>query len=407
MKSMTGYGKGTVNGDDFSVSVDLKTVNNRFLDIHLRVGAELSALESSIKRRITSRLSRGRVDVTVSLERTAQVAYELNRPLIAGYVSALKEMQQEFEIGGELDINVLARIPGALQPARNGIDERMIAALDEAIDQALDELEKMRQQEGEALRKELRDRLHKIEGLVPTIENAAAGLADAYRLRLQKRIGELLNRGGQVVEIDPAMLGRDIGRTLQWRGRATPPHRDDRDQVVNIYLSVSVDIAGLQRRRLIADRQHRAIDRSVVSGISEGREHNQSRLLTNQRATSVPTTAIHQRHLDQQRICIHGYVGEADSRIVAAVDRQHLWPALHRRTVEVDHHWPRSQGNGHVKIQLNSIASAPQPFDHSVLPSGRRHACVHTIDKHSRVLRPRRDSQFQRERNRRGGIQRD
>jgi len=210
MKSMTGYGKGTVNGDDFSVSVDLKTVNNRFLDIHLRVGAELSALESSIKRRITSRLSRGRVDVTVSLERTAQVAYELNRPLIAGYVSALKQMQQEFEIGGELDINVLARIPGALQPARNGIDERMIAALDQAIDQALDELENMRQQEGEALRNELRDRLQKIEGLVPTIERAAAGLADAYRLRLQKRIGELLNRGGQVVEIDPARLAQEV-----------------------------------------------------------------------------------------------------------------------------------------------------------------------------------------------------
>jgi uncharacterized protein (TIGR00255 family) len=210
MKSMTGYGRGTVNGDDFSVSVDLKTVNNRFLDIHLRVGAEMSALEAAIKRRISSRLSRGRVDATVSLERTAQVAYELNRPLIAGYVSALKQMQQDFGIGGDLDINVLARIPGALQPARNGIEERMIAALDEAIDQALDELEKMRQQEGEVLRKELQDRVRKIENLVPTIENAAAGLADAYRLRLQKRIAELLNRGGQVVEVDPARLAQEV-----------------------------------------------------------------------------------------------------------------------------------------------------------------------------------------------------
>jgi uncharacterized protein (TIGR00255 family) len=73
MKSMTGYGRGTVSGDDFSVSVDLKTVNNRFLDIHLRVGSDLSALEPAIKRRITSRLSRGRVDVTISFERTAQV----------------------------------------------------------------------------------------------------------------------------------------------------------------------------------------------------------------------------------------------------------------------------------------------------------------------------------------------
>lgn len=207
---MTGYGKGMVNGDDFSVSVDLKTVNNRFLDIHLRVSSDLSALETSIKRRISSRLSRGRVDVNVSIERTAQIAYELNRPLIAGYVQALKEMQRDFEIGGDLDINSLARIPGALQPARNGIDERMTAALDQAVDQALDELEKMRQQEGEALRNELRDRVNKIEALVPTIENAAAGLADAYRVRLQKRIGELLNRGGQVVEIDPSRLAQEV-----------------------------------------------------------------------------------------------------------------------------------------------------------------------------------------------------
>jgi len=207
---MTGYGKGSVNGDDFSISVDLKTVNNRFLDVHLRVGAELSSLEASIKRRIGSRLSRGRVDVTISMERTAQIAYELNRPLIAGYVNALKEMQQDFEIGGELDINVLARIPGALQPARNGIDERMTAALDQALDLALDELEKMRQQEGDVLRTELRDRVSKIEALVPTIENAASGLADAYRQRLQKRIGELLNRAGQVVDIDPARLAQEV-----------------------------------------------------------------------------------------------------------------------------------------------------------------------------------------------------
>jgi uncharacterized protein (TIGR00255 family) len=207
---MTGYGKGMVAGDDFSVSVDLKTVNNRFLDIHLRVGSELASLEPSIKKRVTSRLTRGRVDVTVSLERVAQVAYELNRPLIAGYINALKQLQQDFDIAGELDINVLARIPGALQPARNGIDERVIAGLEQALDQALDELEKMREQEGEALKNELRDRVRKIEALVPVIESSAAGLADAYRQRLQKRIGELLNRAGQIVEVDPMRLAQEV-----------------------------------------------------------------------------------------------------------------------------------------------------------------------------------------------------
>ena len=207
---MTGYGKGMVAGDDFSVSVDLKTVNNRFLDIHLRVGSELASLEPSIKKRITSRLTRGRVDVTVSLERVAQVAYELNRPLIAGYINALKQLQQDFDIAGELDINVLARIPGALQPARNSIDDRVFTGLERALDQALDELEKMREQEGEALKNELRDRVRKIESLVPVIEASAAGLADAYRLRLQKRIGELLNRGGQIVEVDPVRLAQEV-----------------------------------------------------------------------------------------------------------------------------------------------------------------------------------------------------
>jgi uncharacterized protein (TIGR00255 family) len=210
MKSMTGYGKGTITGDEFTVSVDLKTVNNRFLDIHLRASSELASLEPVIKRRISSRLSRGRVDVAISLERSAQVAYELNRPLIAGYVNALKELQSEFQIGGELDINSLARIPGALQPARNGIDPAMIQGLEQAVELALDELERMREQEGETLRKELRERVERIEALVPTIEASAVGLADAYRLRLQKRIGELLTRGGQIVEVDPARLAQEV-----------------------------------------------------------------------------------------------------------------------------------------------------------------------------------------------------
>ena len=207
---MTGYGRASVNGDDFSVSVDLKTVNNRFLDIHLRLGTELSSLEPVIKKRISSRLARGRVDATITFERTSEVAYELNRPLIAGYVNAMREMQREFEISGELDINVLARLPGALQPARDGLAENMIAGVDHALGEAIDELQRMREQEGEALRNEMRERLAKIESLVPVIEDSAAGLVDAYRLRLQKRVGEILNRGGQPVEMDPARVSQEV-----------------------------------------------------------------------------------------------------------------------------------------------------------------------------------------------------
>jgi uncharacterized protein (TIGR00255 family) len=210
MKSMTGYGRGSADGEHFSVSVDLKTVNNRFLDVHLRLNAELASLEPVIKRQISSRLARGRVDVSVNLEKTAQTAYELNRPLIAGYVNALREMQKEFGIAGEVDINVLARLPGALQPARDGLSDEVVSGIERAVNEALAELECMRAQEGEALRIEMTERIDRIDTLVPIIENAAAGLVDAYRARLQKRIGELLSRNGQLVELDPARLAQEV-----------------------------------------------------------------------------------------------------------------------------------------------------------------------------------------------------
>jgi uncharacterized protein (TIGR00255 family) len=210
MKSMTGFGRGSATGENFSVAIDLKTVNNRFLDVHLRMGTELSALEAVVKRRIGARLSRGRVDASITFERTGEVAYELNRPLIAGFISALRSMQQEFDLTGEPDINVLARLPGAMQPVRDGLDEKMIAGVVNAIDEALNELEQMREREGEALAEEMRNRLDEISRQVPAIEEAASGLVDNYRSRLQKRISELLARDTQGVEIDPGRLAQEV-----------------------------------------------------------------------------------------------------------------------------------------------------------------------------------------------------
>jgi uncharacterized protein (TIGR00255 family) len=210
MKSMTGYGRSSFAGDDFSVSVDLKTVNNRFLDVHMRLSSEISSLESVVKRRVTNRLARGRVDLAVTFERTTEVKYELNRPLIAGYVNALRMIQQDFDLPGEPDINIVARLPGALQPARDGLNDKMIAGVEQAVDQALDELENMREQEGATLRAEMRERLDRIESLVPVIEAGAASLAEAYRVRLQKKISDLMNSAGQTIELDPARLAQEV-----------------------------------------------------------------------------------------------------------------------------------------------------------------------------------------------------
>jgi uncharacterized protein (TIGR00255 family) len=210
MKSMTGFGHGAASGDEFTVAVEIKTVNNRFLDIHLRLSQELSPLEMMIRKRIGARLSRGRVDLNINFERTGATTYEINRPLIAGYVSAMRDIQKQFDLAGDIDVSAVARLPGAMAPARDGLDETNTAGMERALDEALDSLESMRENEGAALAEEMRLRLTKIETEVPIIEAAAAGLADAYRQRLQKRIGELLARGAQAVDLDAGRLAQEV-----------------------------------------------------------------------------------------------------------------------------------------------------------------------------------------------------
>jgi uncharacterized protein (TIGR00255 family) len=211
MKSMTGFGRGSVAGDNFNVAVEIKTVNNRYLDIHLRLNQELSPLEMTIRKIISGRLSRGRVDLNINFERTAATAYEVNRPLIAGYIKTLRDIQTEFNLSGDVDINTLTRLPGALASTREGLDETVTAGVERALNQAIDDLENMRAVEGAALADEMRTRLAHIEAAVPTIEGAAAGLVDTYRQRLQKRIAELLARGGnQNIELDAGRLAQEV-----------------------------------------------------------------------------------------------------------------------------------------------------------------------------------------------------
>ena len=207
---MTGFGRGSSVAENYAVSVDLKTVNNRFLDIHLRIGPELAALEGAIKRRISNRLSRGRVDVTITFERTGEIAYEINRPLVSGFISAMKLMQKEFNLQGDPDINVIARLPGAMQSAKDGLDAIMTTGIDAAIDEALNELEQMREREGEELRSEMLMRIGQIEQQIPVIENLAERLTDSYRARLQKRVAELLARDGQSIELDAGRLAQEV-----------------------------------------------------------------------------------------------------------------------------------------------------------------------------------------------------
>jgi uncharacterized protein (TIGR00255 family) len=208
---MTGFGRGTAQGEGYSVGVELKTVNNRFLDVHLRAGPEVSPVEALVRRRIGERLSRGRVDVNISFERTSEVGYELNRPLIAGFIQAMREMQREFGLKGEPDVNVLARLPGAMQASRDSVPPEALQGIEVALSVALDELEAMREREGAALAAEMASRLDDIERNLPIIESLSGEQVENYRARVFKRISEMLARDGlEIVELDQGRLSQEV-----------------------------------------------------------------------------------------------------------------------------------------------------------------------------------------------------
>lgn len=197
-------------GENFSVSVELKTVNNRFLDLNLRLSQELQSLEGDIKKLISSRLSRGRVEVFLTYEKTGEIQYELNRPLITGYLNAMKQMQEEFSLAGEPDLNVIGRLPNVLQISKNELDEEFSKAILQAFETALDELEEMRETEGASLEKVLSANLDEIENRIPSIEIEAANISDEYRVRLTKRISEMLAKTDAQIELDQTRLAQEV-----------------------------------------------------------------------------------------------------------------------------------------------------------------------------------------------------
>lgn len=207
---MTGFGRGSASNDATNAAVELKTVNNRFLDVNLKLPSDLQHLENALKRVITARLNRGRVDVTLQIERTEDVTYEVNRGLISGFLNAMSELKGEFNLAGEPDVNVIARIPNIITAKRADVSADLESAVQAALDRALDDLEKMRSTEGDLLGAELETRLAGIEGRLVPIEAAAADVADEFSERLKKRVDTILEKLGTAAEPDPARLAQEV-----------------------------------------------------------------------------------------------------------------------------------------------------------------------------------------------------
>jgi len=208
LKSMTGYGQGTMSGANFTVTVDLRSVNNRNLDIHWRAPHDLASLEIPLKKMIQAAVSRGRVDVTINFTQVADVVYELNRPLIRGYLEALRMIREEFLLTGEVDLAALTKLPNVLTPstASGTLSSAVIEGVESALTHALTALVALRAADGPELPKAMLARIDRIENNIAVIESGSTGIVDAYRDKLRKRIEELLEKAS----VDETRLAQEV-----------------------------------------------------------------------------------------------------------------------------------------------------------------------------------------------------
>ena len=193
--SMTGYGsaKGTVEG--LNISAELKSVNNRYLDVSVRLPRGFLFAEEAIKAAVQQHISRGKVDVflTVDSSQAADTVVRINEPLLRAYLDALDSIASEHGLQNDVTALSVARFPDVLSVEKAEADQDALrAGLVSLMDEALAEYDRMRLREGQKLREDVEGRLVTIEALVTEVETHAPETVEAYHNRLRQKLESVL-----------------------------------------------------------------------------------------------------------------------------------------------------------------------------------------------------------------------
>jgi len=207
IRSMTGFGSGRQDSALASCAVEVKTVNHKHLDLHVRIPSEFQFLEPVLRKLVSERLSRGRVDMTVSVELARRgVRVEANPDIVASYVEVVKSLERQFPISGELTVEAISRVPGAITVTSTHMSDEeeasLIRQVGKAADRALGVLLEMRRTEGEALARDLSGRIGRIRDNLSRIRDGSHQLVSHYRTRLESRLADL----APTVSFDSARL---------------------------------------------------------------------------------------------------------------------------------------------------------------------------------------------------------
>jgi len=195
LKSMTGYGEGAAESADWKVRVEVKTVNQRFLDIAFHTPKLLNAEEAHMRDRIKQTVARGKLDLFVTVEDLREKSAEIrvDRKLALAYHQALNEMSNLLRVARPDDVATIASYPDVLSVEETASFEGGEPVLDEALDKALSALDTMRQTEGENLKQDFLHRIETLSGFVEKLRTLAPDIVAHYRERLQATMDELLS----------------------------------------------------------------------------------------------------------------------------------------------------------------------------------------------------------------------
>ena len=192
---MTGFGRAEVVTDERKITIELKSVNHRYLDLSIKMPKKLSFLEGNIRNLMKTYIQRGKVDVYITYEDYTmnQGTLKYNRELAAEYLTYLKQMQQDFGLDYDIKVSTLSRYPDVLTMEEQNLDEDVLwGFLEPPLREACEKFVKTREQEGRNLERDLLEKLDGLDEKVNRVQARSPEVVSAYRTKLEAKVAELL-----------------------------------------------------------------------------------------------------------------------------------------------------------------------------------------------------------------------
>lgn len=208
IKSMTGYGKGTLQVENREYQVEIKSVNHRYLDISIKMPRVLSYLEEDVKKQISEKIKRGKVDVFITFENNSQEGknIQINKEIAKMYINQLKELALEENISSNIEVTEITKFPDVLTIKNEQDDDTIKNELIAATKEATEKIINMKSIEGEKIAQDLLSRISNIEKKIEEISKKSTGLIEEYVVKLEKRIKEIL----KTEEADQNRLAQEV-----------------------------------------------------------------------------------------------------------------------------------------------------------------------------------------------------